>query len=114
MVLIIQDYCASESRKFGCTDDQYKSGIALAKRAYKSLDGIDARIIAVTDNTEYRPWWRIKPVNVPSSSVRTIIEITEIDALVHCVIPRGSKTYDEIEKLWKKHRSKPESTEDDE
>ena len=114
MAVIVQPYCEEESTKTGCTENQYKAGIALVKQAIYDMSNVDAREIAVTANTEYRSWYRLKVKNAPASEYRAIIEITETDALIHVILPRSSRTYAEVEKLWKKHRTLIETSEDDE
>lgn len=114
MALIIQDYCEAESKKLGCSDEQYKAGIQLARIGMLDRETlVDVAEIAVTMGTDYRSWYRIKTNNAPATTIRTIVEVTDTDALVHVVLPRALDTYDDVERLWKKYRSLVETDKDE-
>lgn len=110
----IAEYCQAESRKAGTNDAQYKSAIQLVKEALVDMKRIDAREIEVTKHPNYRVWWRLKLKNAPAITYRAIVEIAEDGVTLHLVLPRSSSTYDEVEKLWKTHRTELPTDEDDE
>jgi hypothetical protein len=106
MALIIQDYCETESKKLGCSEEQYKAGIQLARIAMLDRETlVDVAEIAVKMGTNYRSWYRIKTKNAPATTIRAIVEVTDTDGLVHVVLPRTVNTYDDVERLWRKYRS---------
>jgi hypothetical protein len=104
-MLIIPEYSPDESKSAGTTDIQYKAALALVKEAINDMSRIDALEIEVTKDEIYRSWWRLKLKNAPASSYRAIVEITTENVILHVVLPRGSRTYNEVEKLWKEHRT---------
>lgn len=104
-MFIIAEYCKEESRKAGTSDNQYKSAVQLVKEAMTDMSRIDHLDIAVTQHKKYRGWKRLKLRNAPAVTYRAIVEVTETEVILHVVLPRSSATYDEVEALWKAHRT---------
>ena len=111
-MLIIAPYCQEESRKAGTSDNQYRSAVQLVKEALTDMSRIDHDEIQVTQHKKYRVWWRLKLKNAPAVSYRAIVEISKEEVIVHVVLARRSSTYDEVEKLWKAHRTELSSDEE--
>jgi hypothetical protein len=101
----IATHCPKVSRKAGTSDAQYKSAIQLVKEALADMSRIDAREIEVSKHPNYRVWWRLKLKHAPAVSYRAIVEIAQNEVTLHLVLPRSSSTYDQVEKLWKTHRT---------
>ncbi len=96
-----------ESSKLGATPENIKSAesaIELALAGRKDL--VSVMDIKVTQqDPNYRHWRRIK---VLKSGVRVVFEAwlenEDIIVFIHCVVPKASWTYDEVEALWQKYR----------
>ena len=108
IMLKIADYAREESRKAGATRAQFKAGIALVKEALCTLDRIDYADIEATKHPDFAVWLRLKWSVGQAASFRAIVELQGDNAILHVVLPRTSSTYDEVEALWKQHRTKLE------
>jgi hypothetical protein len=106
VMLVIAEYCETESRTAGTSDNQYKAALKLVEEAMNDMSRIDALEIEVTKDEIYRAWWRLKLKNAPAATYRAIIEIEQKQVTLHVVLPRGSRTYNEVKALWEKYRSK--------
>src|SRR5262249_34288328 len=96
------------SRQFGATPENIRAAQSFIELPIqKRFDLVELDIIAVTTDTEYRNWIRIK---AKKAGIRVIAEQyregDEIIILLHAVIPRDAHTYQAVEKLWRKYRSK--------
>jgi hypothetical protein len=109
IMLKIADYAREESRKAGATRAQFKAGITLVKEALHTLDRIDYAEIEVTKHPDFAVWLRLKWSVGQAASFRAIVELQGDAAILHVVLPRTSSTYDEVEALWKKHRTQLEA-----
>lgn len=105
-MLVIAEYCEEESRNAGTNDNQYKAALTLVEEAMNDISRIDVLEIEVTKDEIYRSWWRLKLKNAPAATYRAIVEIEATQVTLHVVLPRGSRTYNEVKALWEKYRSK--------
>jgi hypothetical protein len=107
--IIEADYFEKESEALGATNENIKSVRSLVQAALDERDDIVSYelIRNTTGESEYRPWVRIRG---KKSGVRIAVELYQENnddiVLIHVVIPRDAHTYDDIEKLWLKYRSK--------
>jgi hypothetical protein len=99
------DYCESESKAQGTTPEQYKAALHLVTTAMKDTTNVDIADIEVTKDGVHYHWRRLKWLK-GKSTFRAIIEIQDTGVILHLVIPRASDTYEEVKKLWLKHRTK--------
>jgi hypothetical protein len=107
-MIVEADYFEEVSKQFGATKENMRSGHSFIELAIqKRFDLVDIDVIEATTGTEYRPWIRIK---AKKAGIRVIVEqyqgADDIIILLHAVLPRDDHTYDEVEKLWRKYRSK--------
>ncbi|MEO1666690.1 MAG: hypothetical protein AAFU54_18780 [Chloroflexota bacterium] len=102
----IASYAREESRKTGCTKEMFRAGVKLVEEAIQSMNRIDHAEIAVTQHPDFAPWMRLKWKMGKSATFRVIVELQEEEVLIHLVVPRTHRTYDEVEALWKQHRTK--------
>jgi len=98
-----------ESKAQGATKENIKAAYSIVEAALDGrLDLVDVEIVRATSKEpDYRPWIRLKG---KKSIVRIAAERykdgDDLVILLHTVIPRDEHTYEIIEALWKKHRSK--------
>lgn len=98
-----------ESRALGATKENIKAARSLVQAALENrVDIVEVEVIRnTTKDSNFRPWVRVKG---KLSNIRVAIErYTDGDDLIvmlHVVIPRDDHTYEEVEKLWRKYRSK--------
>ena len=108
-MIIETEHFEEVSKQFGATKENIQAGRSFVELAIQGrFDLVDVKVIESTTDITYRPWIRIK---AKKAGLRVIVEQyqdgDEITILLHAVIPRDAHTYDEIEKLWRKYRSKP-------
>jgi hypothetical protein len=107
-MIINADHFEKISRGFGATEDNMRAAASYIDLATQQrFDLVDLEVVATTTGTEFRPWIRIK---AKKSGLRVIVEQyrdgNDTVILIHAVIPRDAHTYEEVEKLWRKYRSK--------
>lgn len=101
----------AESKRLGASTTHLAAGRRLAELYAEENSLVDIRDIEVTLHPKFYPWQRLKERRF---TIRIIVEQIIDDQgneiiTVHCVLPRASDTYDEVEALWKQFRTrKPE------
>jgi hypothetical protein len=92
-----------ESRTQGCNSAIIRAGQRVAELYADDDDRVDVREVEQTKTPKFRSWYRLK---IHGQQIRVAVELVAEDTvLVHAVLPRYTDTYDEIQALWKKHRT---------
>ena len=99
----------AESKALGATKENIKAAHALVQAALENrIDIVEVETIRNTSKDKaYRPWIRIKgKLSMIRVAIERYSEGSDLIIVLHAVLPRDDHTYDEVERLWKKYRSK--------
>jgi hypothetical protein len=85
----ISAFCQEESLKHGTKPEQYRQGIKLVELALTDMSSVGYGKLEDTDDEVHFPWWFLVKRPASLMDVHAIVEITEIDVIVHLILPRS-------------------------